>query len=195
MNNKRFKQTIIILTILLAIVMIIFNVAMSHKILTDQEKQTIAMVNSIAVEKDLIITKTIENWYTYAETIAELCIVDDSYDKANVLKVLDQLKTDSSPYVYAFDIKGDLIINDTNASSIADRIYFETVIAGNRTITDMMESKEHQTDEEIVAAVVPMKLKDGTVVGGVICAYHRSDLEKLLSNKSIFPSGVSSTCL
>lgn len=185
-NKIPFGKLMIVLTLLLMVGLTMFYYIMKYKVMEDSHTHTINTVQSLAKQKDMMLTNTINNWYLYAETISEFCVGEnDTYIIENIEK-LEELK---SPYVIAFDQNGNKISGREYNESISNYMYYDKVMAGERIVTDIFEEKSNDFDEDIVAVAVPMRASDGKVIGGIMCAYKISEIENILASEGITDFG------
>lgn len=185
-SNIPFRKLMITVTFLLIIGITVFYYAMKNKIMNDSQTQTISMIQSLAKQKDMMLTNTIINWYLYADTIAALSLDDKGEFVTVNIKKLNKLV---SPSVVVFDPLGNTISNLDSTHSVNQAKYFNRVMAGEHVVTEMMEEESGISNDQIVAVAVPIKSSDGTVKGGVVCSYKISEIKDILSSEEMTEFG------
>jgi len=172
-------KMMIVFTILLLLGLSGFYFAMRNTIEKDSEKQTLNTIQSLAKHKNVMLTNTINGWYLYAETIADLCIdVNDEFSAANIEK-FDKSKT---PYIIIFDQMGTVILGEKLNDSINQYMYYNKVMSGKRTVVSLVVKELENSKGLYVAVAVPIISSENTVIGGVLCAYKMSEISGILQN-------------
>ncbi len=189
-STKFLRFSLIFFSMLLTVGMIYFF-TVSRKSLTQESKlNTIDSVQRIVQEKNYLLTLFLEDGFRYSESIATFVMQDDIFDLSEGIALANATNKDSHQSINFFDTEGNLAIaNESMQSSISDSSYFQTVMDGERTITNILFYSEEDMHPPMISLLVPIKASDGSVHGGVIYSYTIPEMEQKLTSESLLSLG------
>ena len=149
------------------------------------------MLSSTSLQSANIVESRLDAEYDILETISQRNEIRDSsisvQDKAELLKA--EAKRTGFTSLGFGDLNGDAYTMTLDHIVLKDRPYYQEALKGNRVITDPIISKAD--GNLIINMAVPIKDKDGKVIGVLIGNRDAAELSAIISDITVGKSGKS----
>lgn len=147
------------------------------------------MLSSTSLQSAMIIESRLDTEYSILETISQRNEIRDFsvsiQDKAEILKA--EAKRTGFTNIGLGDVNGDAYTMTLDHIVLKDRPYYQEALKGNRVITDPIISKADGS--LIINMAVPIKDKDGKVIGVLIGNRDATELSAITSDIKIGKTG------
>ena len=131
--------------------------------------QNLRAIEAISISPTVVEYLSGEDTSKAAEIELYLYYVDEAFGDGNTIAIADATGQ-------------QLFRTIGNCVNVADREYFQQAMAGNNYVSDVIVSKSSGT--RIITIIVPVRGKDGSVIGTVQRNYDLNSLHEFLSEES-----------
>ncbi|MDR3596127.1 methyl-accepting chemotaxis protein [Clostridium sp.] len=156
--------------------------------LANNAKESLAAISG---ESARIVESRIDSYYNVLETISERSEIKDPsvspQDKAEILKA--EAKRTGFTSLGFGDVNGDVYTMALDHIVLKDRPYYQEALKGNKVITDPIISKDN--GNLVINMAVPIKDKDGKVIGVLIGNRDAAELSDIISDLTVGKTGKS----
>jgi methyl-accepting chemotaxis protein len=160
----------------------------SNSALANNAKEALA---SISLESARVIESRLEAEYSVLETLSQRDEIRDfsvSLEKKVEILQAEAKRTGFTSMAYG-DINGDVYTMASVHIVLKERPYYQEALKGNRIVTDPIISKDN--GNLIINMAVPIKDKDGKVIGVLIGNRDATEISKIISDITVGKTGKS----
>ena len=131
--------------------------------------QNMKAIEAVAISPTVVEYLSGEDTSKAAEIESYIYYVDEAFGDGNTIAIADTTGQ-------------QLFRTVGNCVNVADREYFQQAIAGNNYVSDVIVSKS--TGTRIITVIVPVRGKDGSIIGTVQRNYDLNSLHDFLSEEA-----------
>lgn len=147
------------------------------------------MLSNISVESARVVESRINDNCDILETISQRNDIRDPnvslQEKTDILKA-EAKRTGFTSLAFG-DVNGDAYTKDLVHIILKDRAYYQEALKGNRVVTDPIISKDN--GNLVINMAVPIKDKDGKVIGVLIGNIDATELSDIISDITVGKTG------